>query len=154
MDSDFSVAENLGIIRVTDVRDNDKCNIARIQSTGYKCRQILGISPLDKENDPEFRKNWAEKIIDYLNNEIKWKHENTFWFRADLTKTENGKLLSSLENCLLDEDISGFVGMYLYDDVCEIKNKEIMGCIFGNEEHIKLGENILLANWNSWAEEE
>jgi hypothetical protein len=48
-----------------------------------------------------FRKTWAEKIIQYLNNEIKWKYENTFKFKADITLTLDDKVSSSLDECLL-----------------------------------------------------
>ncbi len=50
-------------------------------------KQIIGMTPIEKENDPDFRKLWTENIIGFLSNEIKWKNENTFRFRADLTKT-------------------------------------------------------------------
>jgi hypothetical protein len=39
----------------------------------------------------------AENIIDFLNKEVKWKYENTFKFRADLTKTVNGKSVGTLD---------------------------------------------------------
>jgi hypothetical protein len=67
----------------------------------------------------------------------------------------NGKLASSLDEGLLNEDIGGFVGLYLFDEVNGIKdNKEIMGLIFGNKENMEKGELLLLANWNNWDEEE
>ncbi len=56
------VAAELGII-ICYIRDSSKCNIPKIQGSGYKCQQILGIAPQEKENDGGFRKAWAEKII-------------------------------------------------------------------------------------------
>jgi hypothetical protein len=76
-----------------------------------KSRQILGIAPQKKENEPDYRKDWADKIIEYLNNGIKWKYENTFGFRVDVTRNIITKFVSSLDECLLDEDIGGFVGL-------------------------------------------
>jgi hypothetical protein len=56
-----------------------------------------------------------------------------------------------LDECLLDEDIRGHVGTYLFDDIDVIKdNSKIMKAIFGNEENLELRESILLANWNHW----
>jgi hypothetical protein len=87
---------------------------------------------IKKENDPESRKLWTEKIIGLLNPEIKWKYENIFRFHADLTKSSNGKLVATLGNCLFDEDIGGFVGAYLFDDYETVKESaEIMKNIFG-----------------------
>jgi hypothetical protein len=52
-----------------------------------------------------------------MNNEIKWKYSNNFKFRGDLTKMINGKVANRLDEVLLDEDIGGFVGMFLFDSV-------------------------------------
>jgi hypothetical protein len=68
-----------------------------------------------------------------MNNEIKWKYSNIFKFRGNLTKSLNGKVTSSLDEVLLDEDIGGFVGMFLFDSVEEIKDdKDIMKDILRN----------------------
>jgi len=102
-----------------------------------------------------FRKAWAEKIIQYLNNEIKWKYENTFKFKADITLFSDGKVSSSLDECLLDEYLGGFVGSYLFDDMESIKqNDKVMKAIFGHEENLCMGKTILLSNWNNWNAEE
>jgi hypothetical protein len=62
---------------------------------------------------------------------------------------------SSLDECLLDEDIVGFVGTYLFDDVQKVKeSNKIMTAIFGNEENLEIGENIFLANWDNWSLED
>jgi hypothetical protein len=154
LDNDSSIAEKLGIIKVTFERESANFNNAKTQLSEYKSRQILGIAPQEKENDSDYRKDWADKIIEYLNNGIKWKYENLFRFRADLTRNRNGKIDSSLDEALLNEDIGGFVGLYLFDEVNEIKdNKEIMGFIFGNKGNLDQGESLLLENSNSWKED-
>ena len=89
-------------VKFTYVRESSKCNIPKIQASGYKSHQIIGIAPQEKENDAIFRKSWAEKIIQYLNNDIRWKYENTFKFKADITLTSDEKFSSSLDECLLD----------------------------------------------------
>jgi hypothetical protein len=147
--------EKLGIIKFCYIRDSSKCNIPKIQGSGYKCRQILGIAPQEKENDGCFRKAWAEKIIHYLNNDIKWKYENLFKFKADVTRTLESKMYSSLDEYLREEDIGGFVGTYLFDDIQKVKESyKIMTAIFGNEENLEIEENILLANWDNWSPED
>jgi hypothetical protein len=45
LDTDPKVGNYLGIIKVAFVRDSSKCNIAKIQSSGYKARHFLGIAP-------------------------------------------------------------------------------------------------------------
>jgi hypothetical protein len=66
---------------------------------GYLMKQINCMTTIEKEKDPDIRKFRAENIIGFLNKGIKWKHENTFRFRADLTKTVNGKLVATLDEC-------------------------------------------------------
>jgi len=55
------------------------------------------------------------KIINFMNNEIKWKYSNNFKFRGDLLKMINGKVANCLDEVLLDEDIGSFVGMILFE---------------------------------------
>jgi hypothetical protein len=68
-----------------------------------------------------------------------------------ITLTSDEKVSSSLDECLLDEDIGGFVGSYLFDDIGLIKESdEVMKAIFGHEENLCMGETVLLANWDNW----
>jgi hypothetical protein len=155
LDENEDVAAQLGIIKVVFIRSSDKVNLAKTNSTGYNCKQIIGVAPVKKEDNEEYRKAWADKIINFLNNDVKWKYDNTFRFRADLTKTVEGKVIGSLDECLLDEDIGGFVGKYLYNSVSEIKNNlEIMKNIYGNEENLENGETSLLKFWENWETDE
>jgi hypothetical protein len=72
-----------------------------------------------------------------------------------MTRNKNGKIDSSLDEVLLNEDIGGFVGLYLFEEVNTIKdNKEIMGYIFGNKKNLEQGESLLLENWNNWKDDE
>jgi hypothetical protein len=155
LDSDPKVGNDLGIIKVAFVRDSSKCSIAKIQSSGYKAHHFLGIAPQESKNDGEFHKKWADKIINFMNNESKWKYSNNFKFRGDLTKMINGKVANYLNEVLLDEDIGGFVRMFLFDSVDDIKdNSDIMKDIFGNVEILEIGDSILMANWNNWSNDE
>jgi hypothetical protein len=79
-------------------------------------------------------------------------YSNNFKFRGDLTKMINGKVANCLDEVLLlDEDIGGFVGMFLFDSVDDIKdNSDIMKDIFGNVENLEFGDSILMADWNNW----
>jgi len=40
---------------------------------------------------------------------------------VDVTRTLESKVCSSLDKCFLDEDIGGFVGTYLCDDIQKVK---------------------------------
>jgi hypothetical protein len=44
----------------------------------HKAHHFLGIAPQESENDNEYCKKWADKIINFMNNEIKWKYSNNF----------------------------------------------------------------------------
>jgi len=47
------------------------------------------------------------------------------------------------------------VGTYLFDDIQKVKEStKVMMALFGNEENLEIGENILLANWNNWSPED
>jgi hypothetical protein len=67
-------------IKVAFVRGSSKCSIAKIQSSGYKAHHFLGIAPQESEIDNEYSKKWADNIIYFMNNEIKWKYSNNFKF--------------------------------------------------------------------------
>jgi DNA-binding phage protein len=72
-----------------------------------------------------------------LNNNIRWKYENTFKFKADITLTSDEKVSSSLDECLLDEDIGDFVSSYLFDEIESIKqNDKVMKAIFRHRESL------------------
>jgi len=64
-----------------------------------------------------------------------------------LTKLVNGKVAGGLDEALLDEDIGGFVGMYLFNAVDDIKNKnEVMCDFFSHPENSEIGASILFSN--------
>jgi hypothetical protein len=64
IDNDPEIAEEIGILKFTTyVGDSAKCNIPKIESSVYKCHQILGIVPQEKEYNIEFRKSWAKKLF-------------------------------------------------------------------------------------------
>jgi len=155
LESDDRVSENLKILKVIHPRGSSKVSVPKTQPSGYKQRVLIGLASPKDENDPNFRRAWADKIIQYLNTEIKWKYFNSFKFRGDLTNSVNGKICNGLDEVLLDEDIGGFVGMCLFDSIDEIKgNNEIMEGIFSHPENLEVGESVLKANWGNWTEDE
>jgi hypothetical protein len=155
LDTDPKVGNDLGIIKVAFVRDSSKCSIAKIQSSGYKAHHFLGIASQESKNDNEYCKKWADKIINFMNNEIEWKYSNNYKLRGDLTKMINGKVANCLDEVLLNEDIGSFVGMFLFESVDDIKdNSDVMKDIFGNVENLEIGDSILMANWKIWNNDE
>jgi hypothetical protein len=139
LDTDPKVDKDLGIIKVAFVRDSSKCSLAKIKSSGYKACHFLGIAPQESKNDNEYHKKWADKIINFMNNEIKWKYSNNFKFRGDQTEMINGKATNCLDEALFDEIIGGFVGIFLFDSVDDIEdNSNIMKDIFGNVENLEI----------------
>jgi hypothetical protein len=131
-------------------------NVIYLKSKGLDINAEFLVSHLKRKKTMVVSgKLGLKKIIHYLNNDIKWKYENLFKFKADVTRTLEGKVCSGLDECLLDEDIGGFVGTYLFDDIQKVKEiSKIMTAIFGNEENLEIGENILLANWDNWSPED
>ncbi len=55
----------------------------------------------------------------------------------------------------LMKSIGGFVGLFLFNSVDDIKdNEEVMGDIFSSPKNLEVGDSILLANWTKWSNEE
>ena len=71
LDTDAAVSEELGVIKVVYVRETLKCSIPKYSTSGYKACYLLGIPPADREHDESFCHMWAEKIIKYVNEEVK-----------------------------------------------------------------------------------
>jgi hypothetical protein len=80
LNNDSKISNDMGIIKVAFVRELNKCSITQTKTSGYKAHQFFGIAPQEAESDAEFCKKWADKIIDILNNEIKWKYPKKFKF--------------------------------------------------------------------------
>jgi hypothetical protein len=59
------------------VCESSKCSIPKYSASGYKARYLLEIAPADKEHDESFHHMWVEKIIKYVNKEVKWKYPNS-----------------------------------------------------------------------------
>ncbi len=59
LEEDPTIAEKLNVIKVISIRKSAKCNLAKTQINGYWMKQIIG-TPIEKENDPDFRKSWGE----------------------------------------------------------------------------------------------
>jgi hypothetical protein len=52
------------------------------------------------------------------------------------------------------EDIGGFVGAYLFEDIESVKqNSDIMHNIFSDMKNYESGDTISTINWNNWNEE-
>jgi hypothetical protein len=79
--------------------------------------KLSGLHPKKRKTTLYLGYLGLRKFFQYLNNDIRWKYENTFKFKADITLTSDEKVSSSLDKCLLDEDIGGFAGSYLFDDI-------------------------------------
>lgn len=113
----------------------------------HRSKQIIGIAPQSKENDSDFRKEWAEKIVSFLN-DIKWRYENSFRLRCDLT---NEKTSDALDHCLLDKDIGGFLGGYIFEKAEELKgNSVVLSEIFSGTDNLDDCYLKLYENWNNW----
>jgi hypothetical protein len=84
--TDAVVSEELGVIKVVYVHETSKCSIPKYSTSGYKAHYLLGIAPEDREHDESFRHMWAEKIIKYVNREVKWKYPNSFKLRGDISQ--------------------------------------------------------------------
>lgn len=157
LDDKPQLAKSLGIIKVVNPRASSKASVAKVQPNGYKCKVFLGIVPKEKENDPDYRRLWCDKIIAFLNNEVKWQYSNSFKFRGDLTKTVDGRIINGLDEILLDEDIGGIVSSILFesDDLeCVVNDNEVLEAIFSHPENLDVGESILRSNWDYWTSDD
>ena len=144
---------NLGFSRLSMLGIVTKLIYPRSRVTDLSASKFLGVAPDDCNNNADYRKAWADKIINYLNTQITWTYLNVFKFRSDLTRVSDNSVLGCLDECLLDEDIGAFIGLLFQNDQSKvIHNELIMKTIFGNSENLVCGETILLTNWDNWVD--
>jgi hypothetical protein len=112
--------------------------------------QFVGIVPPNVEYTPELLRASADRIIEYLN-KMDWTYPQSFKFVNDETIMKDGKVNGKLDDYLLNQDIGGVVGKYLYTNLYQVvSHTETINEIFGDDDNRKNCKQILEINWSNW----
>ena len=98
------------------------------------------------------RKKWVQGIIDCLNSHLlDFQYRQDFRFKADETEMVEGKIDGKLDSYLIDEDIGGILGRFVYDDVESVINDmNSVRNIFGSQQNRENCNEILSRFWHHW----
>jgi hypothetical protein len=106
--------------------------------------------PEGLESNATSRREWAENIIAHLN-KIPWQYPQTFRFVGDETWESDGTINGKLDRYLLNADIAGFLGKYVFENVAEVINHSpTLQEVFENEDNVHRSKQFLVTYWNSW----
>lgn len=103
------------------------------------------------ENTSTERVKLVTDFISFLNNEVKWRYSQKFYFAGDESTMVDGKL-AKLDNYMVNADIASFLGKYVFDSSpSEVMNdEEIMDEIFENPKNKCVASNFFGMFWNTW----
>ena len=121
------------------------------QATSYNCCLFVNIVE-EEENTFEVRKRWVQGIIDCLNSHLlDFQYKQDFRFKEDETVIIGDKIDGKLDSYLMDEDIGGILGRFVYDDVeSVISDKKTVSNIFGSQQNRDNCSEILSRFWHHW----
>ena len=145
--SDPDYAAKLNIQKVCNRRESSQKNVPIITPRGWNSKQYVSINDTSEAENEDFRKKWAEDIVDALN-KVDWTWGQSFMFCGDETLTPPGKM----DRYLMNEDIAGILGTYVFENVDEVlSNEDALQLIFENKSNIENASSILCSNWLSWS---
>lgn len=143
---DPDYAAELNIQKICDRRENPLRNSPLITPRGWNSKQYLSIHAVSDAEDEVYRRKWAQNIVEALN-KVDWTWSQTFVFSGDETLTPLGKM----DRYLLNQDLAGVLGAYVFEDVEEvISDPSELQNIFGNQENINNASSILRKHWTAW----
>jgi len=119
-----TVASELKIIKICSRRVSHKLDKAIMQTSSYPSQWFVSIAE-EANNTAEYRRQLADKFIDFLNN-TEWKYPQQFAFAADETKmTGNSTIIGTLDMYLLSQDIACLLKTYVFEDFEEFLLDEV-----------------------------
>ena len=114
-------------------------------------KQFLILLPRDLENTKTNRKAWAEKIMNAAKSVGIWRFAPIFEYAGDESNSKEEDGVDKLDMHLLDADIAGFLGRYVFKDINEIINDDdFKDQIYANEKNKQDCVDTLSVFWNCW----
>lgn len=137
--------------KITNQREDPESNYPKKQTNSYNCCFFVTIVA-EEENTYDFRRRWAQSIIDCLNSDVlEFQYKQDFKFKADETKMSGDDIAGKLDYYLMDEDIGGILSRFVYEDYEPVVNDpESVNKIFGSQKNRDNCRDILQRYWNNW----
>jgi hypothetical protein len=115
-------------------------------------KQFLVLLPKDMENNRANRKAWTERIMTVAKSVGVWRFAPVFEYAGDETVCKDDTTVDKLDMHLLNADIAGFLGKFVFDDVNDILNdSEYKDQIYENEQNKDNCADNLSIFWNCWS---
>jgi hypothetical protein len=145
-DETSGVASNLQIIKICYRRQSQLLDKAILQASSYPSQCFVSITE-EENNTEEHRREHAERFIALLNN-APWKYPQMFTFAADETKMKGNKIISTLDEYLLNQDIASILKTYVFEDFeMFLEDEEAINQVFGNNPTAAQARNWLVDGW-------
>ena len=114
-------------------------------------KQFLILLPNGLENTKGNRKAWAEKIMSAAKSVGLWRFAPVFEYAGDESDSKEDHVVDKLDMHLLNADIAGFLGRYVFDDVNDIINDDdYKEQIYADQSNKKTYADTLSVFWNCW----
>jgi hypothetical protein len=145
-DETSGVASKLQIIKICSRRESQEMDKAILQTSVYPSQWFVSIME-EEENTEENRKEHADKIVKFLN-EVPWKYPQIFTWAGDETKLKGEKIIGTLDQYLLNQDIATILKTYVFEDFESfLDDQEAIHQVFGENATKNQARNALVDGW-------
>jgi hypothetical protein len=120
-------------------------------NSGYMAKQFLILLPKDLENNHSNRKAWTERVMNIAKTVGIWRFPPIFEYAGDESISKDDSMVDKLDMHLLNADIGGYLGRYIFDDVNDVlKDDYYKDQIFSDETNKANCAEMLTVFWNCW----
>ena len=120
-------------------------------NSGFNSKHFVVMLPCHVENTEANRKAWAIRIITRAKTVPGWRYPASMEFAADDTKMKGGEIAGKLDDFLLNSDIAGLLGKFVFEDVKDvIDDFDTIDEIYGHENNKKHCPETLSLFWSCW----
>jgi len=145
-DETSGVATKLQIIKICSRRQSQLLDKAILQTSVYPSQWFVSIKE-EEDNTHTTRKEHADKFINFLNG-APWKYPQLFTFAGDETKVINDKIIGTLDEYLLNQDIASILKTYIFEDFeTFLEDEEAINQVFGGKPTANQARNWLVDGW-------
>jgi len=136
----------LQIIKICSRRESQEMDKAILQTSVYPSQWFISIME-EEENTEENRKQHTDKFIKFLN-EVPWKYPQIFTWAGDETKLKGEKIIGTLDQYLLNQDIATILKTYVFEDFESfLDDQEAIQHVFGENATKNQAWNALVDGW-------
>jgi hypothetical protein len=145
-DETSGVAAKLQIVKICSRRQSQQLDKAILQTSVYPSQWFVTIME-EEDNTEDNRKQHAETFINFLN-DAPWKYPQLFTFAGDETKLMGDKIIGTLDEYLLNQDIAIILKTYVFEDFESfLEDEEAIKQVFGKTATKHQTRNWLVDGW-------